>query len=301
MSRLALCAIMKNEGARIERFVDQNLQWCDEIVLVDTGSTDDTVRKLAGRPVTLLSKPWSDDFSSARNYALENAKSDWIISLDCDECVERPFRDLILRTLETATAYAFDSVVVTVQGSQIIPTHRISIFRNHPLIRYEGIVHEQVVKSVREARLPIAILDAPIYHYPSVENQKSKNEFYRSLLESAVSRDPHDPRLNLFLAMDALTKRADVESALRYHIRGIQGEASTCQWPVEYAQNALSAAKLMRARDPSSALRLLHKALDVNQAFENDPITEWLKQTLFEARAMYLDLARESGTVDAEL
>jgi glycosyltransferase involved in cell wall biosynthesis len=296
MPTLSLCAIMKNESTRIEEFIDRNSEWCDEIVLVDTGSTDDTLKRAANKRVTVWTKPWNNDFSSVRNYGLEKATSDWIVLLDCDEYIDEPFRDVIRKAIDVSTVeHAYCMPIATVQGSQITLTARTSLFRNHPLIRFDGLVHEQVIKSIRKAGFLYATLDAPIYHLPPIGgNEKKKNEFYRSLLKLEVSSDPSNPRVNYFLGMDALTKMADIQLALRYYINGLQGEVSKCEWPVEYILNALSAARLLRSTNPSSSLELLQKALDAKSAFQHDPAVSWIRESNLEVQAMYFDLMIET-------
>lgn len=293
MSTLSLCAIVKDESARIVEFIDRNLEWCDEIVLVDTGSADDTIEKISKKDVILLNKPLNNNFSDARNYGLRRAKSDWIITLDCDEHIDKQFRDLILKSIDAANAHAFLLPCVTVHGFRINTTYRISLFKNKPSIKYEGLVYEQVSKSVRDAQFPIALLDAPIYHFPHTEGkQKHKNDFYRSLLKLEAINDPSNPRTNYFLAMDALTNKADPESALKYHIQGVKGKVSECAWPVEYIQNALSAARMMRSSNPLYSLEILRNALEIKKTIENEPAPISVRALLLEVEALHFDCNR---------
>jgi len=83
--RISACVIVKNEAAEIGRWI-ANMKLCsDEQIIVDTGSTDDTVKIARGAGVKVFHFEWNDDFSAAKNFALQQAIGDWIIFLDADE------------------------------------------------------------------------------------------------------------------------------------------------------------------------------------------------------------------------
>lgn len=87
--KISACLIVKNEESCIEQCLKNARNYVDEILMVDTGSTDNTVnlaRKYADR---ILHFKWNDDFSSARNFSIQSAQNDWIIVLDADETVKQ--------------------------------------------------------------------------------------------------------------------------------------------------------------------------------------------------------------------
>jgi len=86
--KLSACTIAKNEEENIAKSIESYKKYVDEIIVVDTGSTDNTreVAEKAGAKV--LSFEWKNDFSAAKNFALDNATGDWIIFLDADEWFE---------------------------------------------------------------------------------------------------------------------------------------------------------------------------------------------------------------------
>src|SRR5690348_3827247 len=82
---ISLCMIVKNEEKYLERCLKSVEGVVDEIIIVDTGSTDQTTEIAEKFGAKILRYQWNDDFSSARNYSLKNAKCDWILILDADE------------------------------------------------------------------------------------------------------------------------------------------------------------------------------------------------------------------------
>ncbi len=88
--RVSAALIVRNELAFIDDCLKSLTGVVDEIVVVDTGSTDDTVEKARHFPVNLHTFKWRNDFSAARNYAIDQASGDWILYIDADERLEVP-------------------------------------------------------------------------------------------------------------------------------------------------------------------------------------------------------------------
>ena len=84
--KISACYIVKNEENVIQRSIDSLMDAVDEIILVDTGSTDQTIEVAKKYPkVNTYSYTWKNDFAAARNVAIEKASGDWIVFLDADE------------------------------------------------------------------------------------------------------------------------------------------------------------------------------------------------------------------------
>jgi glycosyltransferase involved in cell wall biosynthesis len=82
---IALVMIVKNESATLRRCLDSVRPWVDDLVVIDTGSTDDTVEIATDAGARVEHFTWIDDFSVARNHALRLANADWNVILDADE------------------------------------------------------------------------------------------------------------------------------------------------------------------------------------------------------------------------
>jgi glycosyltransferase involved in cell wall biosynthesis len=96
MSTLSLAMIVKNEGATIERVLDCAKLFADEMIIVDTGSTDDTVAKAKAMGAIVHHFAWIDDFAAARNESFSRCTKDWIIWLDGDDVISPDNQQRIL-------------------------------------------------------------------------------------------------------------------------------------------------------------------------------------------------------------
>jgi Glycosyltransferases involved in cell wall biogenesis len=134
---LSLSMIVRNEAQRLEACLGSVRGLADEMVVVDTGSSDDTiaVAEAAGARVEHLT--WPGDFAPARNAALSHVSGDWVLVLDADEQLRQeaiaPLRALMAQP---------DVLVINLlryeRGAAMAPYSRVSrLFRRHPRIRWE--------------------------------------------------------------------------------------------------------------------------------------------------------------------
>jgi len=198
--RLSLCMIAKNEQRFLATCLEHVRDVADEIVVVDTGSTDDTVAIAKSFGAKVLFSPWNDDFSHPRNVALGAATGDWILVLDADEFV-RPescerIRELV--TNEKVSGYHLHFVNVYGKG-KTLGVMMVRLFRNLPGVRYEGIIHEQVTPSLQrlgaEAGLVLTSADVVVDHHgytDEVMDQRGKNERNERLFRKQLAEHPDD-------------------------------------------------------------------------------------------------------------
>ena len=152
---LSLAMIVKNEAATLEKCLQTAAPYVDEIVIVDTGSTDGT-REIARRYADRYDEiEWPNSFSKARNHSLSMVSSDYFIFLDGDEYIEAPASWRRIRSaldIETVAALAIPMQNELGEGTMI--SSRITwlerVIRNHPDIRFEGRVHNQITPSVNK-------------------------------------------------------------------------------------------------------------------------------------------------------
>lgn len=151
---VSACAIMKNEISHVEAWLNNVRVFAQEIIVVDTGSTDGTNEFLAKQSdVKVFHYEWQHDFAQAKNMALQKVTGDWLVFTDADECYYHP-KNIIeyLRQLDKQSA-DMDVIFCPIDNidadnnneiinSDVVPR----IIRNHVGIKYIGAVHEQLTK-----------------------------------------------------------------------------------------------------------------------------------------------------------
>jgi len=147
-ARISACMIVKNEEELLGGCLESIRDWVQEIVVVDTGSTDRTVDIARQYGARVFNQPWTGDFSHHRNYSIEQATGDWIFIIDADERILPDDVPLILQhvnqpgygilSLNLYNVYGRESRRVTFANS-------VRFFRRNLNLRYEGIVHNDLV------------------------------------------------------------------------------------------------------------------------------------------------------------
>ena len=201
--KISLCMIVKNE----ERFLDTCLSsvqgLVDEIIIVDTGSTDNTKEIAQRHHVKLFDFTWNDDFSSARNFSLQQATGDWIFILDADEELVQEEHQVILEAVNNWTTEGFRILTKnysndsTAQGWLLdsgarsrglqgwFPSIKVRLFQNQRGILFKGKVHEVIPENSFKnmASLPLAI-----HHYGALRGDlKEKTEMHLRLTQQKIA------------------------------------------------------------------------------------------------------------------
>jgi len=188
---LSLCMIVKNEEAVLERILKPMSLAADQIIIMDTGSTDRT-REIARRYTQeVYDYPWKDDFSAARNAACEKAVMDYWMWLDADDTVSpETVRELIKlkEELDPSTdvvmmkyATGFDS-----KGRTTFSYYRERLLKNHHGFTWRGRVHEAVTPTGQ-----IIYTDIEIRHKKEGEGDKDRNlRIYEAMLKDGEALEP---------------------------------------------------------------------------------------------------------------
>jgi tetratricopeptide (TPR) repeat protein len=197
---MAVCAIPSVSAALIVRDESDFIGDClrsltgnvAEIILVDTGSSDDTIEIARQYPIRLHRFLWCNDFSAARNYALDRATKDWILYIDADERLEVPDRDAFCRLFGDHTKIGWELRLHPRVGWTAYSELRL--FRNDPRIRFEGVIHERIHPSLertaRAENLSIGACDVRLRHVGYEADQRPKNSRNIPLLREYLARDP---------------------------------------------------------------------------------------------------------------
>ncbi|MFK8185373.1 MAG: tetratricopeptide repeat protein [Phormidesmis sp.] len=209
MATLSLCMIVKDEANNLPRCLASVKDLADEMVVIDTGSGDDTpmIAERAGAKVDFC--PWEDDFAKARNVSLSRATMDWVLVLDADETLTVAGRSLIesiKRDRPLGNVSPEDLLLVTMVrreiGANQSPYTQVSrLFRNLESIRFTRPYHESVDDSIealmaRESHWQVAKLsEVAIAHTGySMSEIASKDKLARArrIMEGHLEQHPQD-------------------------------------------------------------------------------------------------------------
>ena len=145
--KISAIYIAKNEAENIARSLESVKDSVDELILVDTGSSDDTVKIFESYGGRVYHQPWQDDFSLPRNLALSKATGDWVILLDADEYFAKNCRKNIVDVIKRAPATC-NGILITLRniekstGKLQDKFYALRIIKNIPGLEYRGRIHE---------------------------------------------------------------------------------------------------------------------------------------------------------------
>ena len=218
---ISLCMMVKNEEKLLPQCLDSVKGHVDEIVIVDTGSTDSTVdiaRKFTDK---VYFHPWEGHFSKHRNQSIKYATKGWIFILDADEVLMKECAQTVRESIQDES---IDSVYVVVKnafdgGAGEAVHNSIRIFRNNGKIRYEGRVHNRVVGAEASKIYPITLLHEG-YNLPPEESRKKFNRT-TELLKKDIKENPQHPRSYHYLAASYLSEKMH-EDAIEMAMKAIQ-------------------------------------------------------------------------------
>jgi len=186
---LSVCMIVKDEEATIARCLACAATFADEIIVVDTGSTDGTVNAARAFTDKILSFAWCDDFSLARNYSFANATSDYIMWLDADDVITKENTQILAKLKEEEFDVAFVKYVAGFDGDKpSFVYYRERIFRRDMGFEWQGAVHEAIMP-----RGKIVYSEAAIFHKKVKQNPPARNlRIYQGLIAAGKRLTPRD-------------------------------------------------------------------------------------------------------------
>jgi tetratricopeptide (TPR) repeat protein len=189
---LSASLIVRNEERFLEGCLRSLSGRADEIVVVDTGSTDRS-REIAGDlGARLVDHEWADDFAAARNAAIDAARGAWILYIDADERVVEFDHDAVLPQLADPMHVCYRVLFRPAAGLTRYREYRL--FRNHPELRFRGVIHESLLPALSEhrARTGLLVGDSPVAldHLGYDGDQRHKHERNLPLLRARLERDP---------------------------------------------------------------------------------------------------------------
>jgi glycosyltransferase involved in cell wall biosynthesis len=192
MTRLALVMIVRNEARCIERCLRSARPLVERMIVIDTGSDDDTVGIAAAMGAQVHHIAWTDDFSAARNAALDFSPAAWNLVLDADEWLGEGGAAVLEAALAGAPCIGLLPVCSQFDLHGAVETDTAWIPRLLPRgVRYQGRIHEQPASELPRRRVALPVLHDG-YRQAGLDSKKGRNE---ALLLRALEQAPADPYL----------------------------------------------------------------------------------------------------------
>lgn len=265
---LSLCMIIKDEEKRLPVCLKSVRDYVDEIIIVDTGSTDRSpqIAKEYGAKVFL--RLWEKDFSKHRNQSISYAKGDWILILDADEELVEPSGEILRKAIldETIDSIAMQVINPFNNGKARAVFNSIRAFKNNQTIKYEGIVHNKEVGCNSTKFYPIQIL----HHGYNLNDDRMREKFSRttSLLKIQIAKEPTNPLLHHYLSASYLSMGAFDN---KYYHSAIKDSTLAIKLAQEQGDNDqiylcshyIAAASYLNLGKTAEAEAICKKALDI--------------------------------------
>jgi glycosyltransferase involved in cell wall biosynthesis len=206
--KLSLAVIARNEARCLARCLDSVRSAVDEMIVADTGSSDDTVSIATRSGAKVSHFSWRDDFSAARNFSIEQTVGDWILVLDADEYASEALASEIPRFVKAHKAIGRLKIVSEFRRNGQSFRSQTFVSRLFPRgARFEGRIHEQLVSS-----LPRVNVAGELWHDGYLETSKSDRNV--KLLVEELKGSPRDPYLLFQLALE-YTSLNQIQQACR--------------------------------------------------------------------------------------
>lgn len=209
---LSLCMIVKDEEAFIGQCLNSVQDAVDEIIVVDTGSTDQTkeVAKSCGAQVYEFA--WTGNFSEARNYSIAKANGEWILWMDADEMLEKEDAIKLREGVRTSQKNILLIQLLNYVGKdepnryQLYTMNHHRLFRNNQNFEFTNAIHEQLhAKRGKIDEAEVGLLPVRIYHFGYLEvvvQQKRKYERNMSMLKELEKSGTDNPWLYYHIASE---------------------------------------------------------------------------------------------------
>ncbi len=202
MTRLSLCTIVKNEEQSLPKCLETVRDLVDDIVILDTGSTDKTVEIAEQFGAKVYYFEWCNDFAIARNEALRYVEGEWVLVLDADEVLNPAIAPQLKQVIESDDNLVVNLIRQEVGAAQSPYSLVSRLFRRHRDIKFTRPYHALIDDSVREilTKEPqwrvINLEEVAILHYgyqAEAINSLDKYTRARVMMEKFLATHPHDP------------------------------------------------------------------------------------------------------------
>ncbi|MBX3042489.1 MAG: glycosyltransferase family 2 protein [Candidatus Kapabacteria bacterium] len=213
---IGLLMLTKNSRSTVQAALNSASPYMSQMVVVDTGSEDDTVQIAIRSGAEVYFFNWIDDFSAARNFALKHIHTDWVLMLDSDEVLSFFDIEIFYQLIDKINIGGINILIDNMlerEGNFTTSSHRYTrLFKRDDSFFFTGKIHEQIRNSIEAGGFEIIESDFKILHMGYQNFDKQKNERNTRLLQIDSSENPEDDWLKLHLAETHFTAGRIIEA-----------------------------------------------------------------------------------------
>ena len=263
--KISACYMVKNEENNLPRSLESIKPAVDEIIIVDTGSTDKTVEIAESYDAKIIKTTWKDDFSTPRNMAIDSATGDWIIFLDADEYFASPnkVRSAITKLADSTTIIIPRIDIDEEQEKELNHDWSMRIFRNVDYLRYRGLIHEHLT-NIKDGKMPYVFgsSDLTIYHTGYAASKiKQKLQRNLELIEQEEKTLGHRPQHDITLA-DCYMGLGDYEKVIHYVKKALNSSTKELTGRGRLYRNLMNAMRNLDQPD-DEVLKVIEEAIRI--------------------------------------
>lgn len=211
---ISLCMMVKNEEKRLPTALKSAAAWVDEIIVVDTGSTDSTLQIAQGFGAKIFHHPWEHSFAKHRNQTIGYATGDWLLILDADEEIDPATAHWLHRVVfdPEVNVFFFELLNQLKDGGESFILHP-RLFRSGLGFHYEGQVHNRPVFEGPAAKAPVRLI-----HYGYAEDPETmerKHQRRLAMIRNWVDQEPDNYIARAYLSHTLLEKADTLDQAAK--------------------------------------------------------------------------------------
>jgi glycosyltransferase involved in cell wall biosynthesis len=320
MPSVGLSMIVRNESHTLGMCLGSVSGIVSQIVVADTGSTDDTAEVARKSGATVVSIPWENDFAKARNVALELMQTDWVLVLDADEELDDAAGNQISNLVRASNAGGYlvpiRNYIPTITGrgwdrtaepntkpharAQHAPAYFVHencrLFRRDSRIRFVGRVHELVEPRIQALGMRLPMARFCIHHFGQLAHEEArtrKASAYRDLLRMKIRDLPDDPTAWIQLGLQEYECSREPSEALRCFERALTLESRATTASLFKGMVYLDLGKYDLALAALQAAGTDKRNRALREHFRGDALHNLGR--LLEARAAYSDAVNSTG------
>jgi len=219
---ISVCMMVKNEEKNLPRALNSVKDWVDEIIVVDTGSSDRTIEIAESYGAKIYHHPWENDFSKHRNQSISYATGDWILILDADEELDQETAPL-LRKLTTAPkevhCFLFELFNDVTAGGKTFVLHP-RMFRNRVGFHYQGIVHNRPMVYGQLVRTKVRLIHYGYNETPEV--MEAKHQRRTSMIRNWIDQEPDNFLAHSYLAHALISRPECLAEAVEQGLEALR-------------------------------------------------------------------------------